>query len=293
MLTTRFIKSKNIKLKKKGKLHYSSKDYKNPFFDHKPKKNTSSDQNVILRIKYFAIFGTVLVIALFFYLLYSSIFRIKNVEIIGTGEMDKGEIQKISWETINDGVFVFLPKNSIIFFNEKKLNEKLNKNYFFDFLSIKKDYPDKIIIDFKEKQKSFIWIEDEKYFNADKGGFIIKEISPIDISDLSFPIIENKSKNKIENNTIKIDNAKISFSLELFEKFKNLTELKVEKFVLDDNQDVVKIKLINGPYLYFGKNLEIEKQINKLTTIKEAKLKSNFFEKEYIDLSFGDSVYYR
>jgi len=51
--------------------------------------------------------------------------------------------------------------------------------------------------------------------------------------------------------------------------------------------------LIDGPKIFFNTEEGIDKQINKLLVIKNEKLKDDFNGKEYIDLRYGDRVYYR
>jgi hypothetical protein len=48
-----------------------------------------------------------------------------------------------------------------------------------------------------------------------------------------------------------------------------------------------------GPAVYFNIEEDIDKQINKLIIIKNEKIKKDFNKKTYIDLRYGDRVYYR
>ena len=49
----------------------------------------------------------------------------------------------------------------------------------------------------------------------------------------------------------------------------------------------------NGPMIYFNLQEDIEKQVTKLLVLMNEKLKNNLGEKEYIDLRYGDKVYYK
>ena len=55
----------------------------------------------------------------------------------------------------------------------------------------------------------------------------------------------------------------------------------------------IKIKLIDGPGIYFNIDENLKQQLDKLLVIKNEKIKDDFLTKQYIDLRFGDSVYFR
>ena len=67
---------------------------------------------------------------------------------------------------------------------------------------------------------------------------------------------------------------------------------KIDRFIVDST-DTLKVILVDGPYVMFDLTKDLEKQISKLSVLKDQKLKSDFFNKEYIDLRYGDRVYYR
>ncbi len=53
------------------------------------------------------------------------------------------------------------------------------------------------------------------------------------------------------------------------------------------------MKILDGPAVYFNTEKDINAQIAKLLIITDKKLKDNFKNKKYIDLRYGDRVYYR
>ena len=65
------------KYKKKGKMHYSTKNYNNPFFDKKSKRGKSLQFSY--KIKAILIAILVVLVALIWFLFYSKTFIIYNV----------------------------------------------------------------------------------------------------------------------------------------------------------------------------------------------------------------------
>jgi hypothetical protein len=106
-------------------------------------------------------------------------------------------------------------------------------------------------------------------------------------------LINNLSNAKIINNQIQADKALLATINVLWDKFKDLPDFKIERFIIDNELNTVKIALLDGPQIYFNSSGDIDKQINKLQIIKTERLKLDFNKKQYLDLRIGDAVYYR
>src|SRR3989339_434967 len=96
MLPNKIIKN-NRKYTRKGGMHYSSKDYSNPFFVKKKKFNFNFIKfNFSFRFKVVAVLIFIIIMSLLWFLFYSQFFVIKNFEIEGTGKIDAETIKKIT-----------------------------------------------------------------------------------------------------------------------------------------------------------------------------------------------------
>ena len=58
-------------------------------------------------------------------------------------------------------------------------------------------------------------------------------------------------------------------------------------------KNIIKVKILNGPEIFFSINNDIDMQMSKLLTTRQQKLKDSFFNKLYVNLSIGDSVYFK
>jgi len=284
-------KNNRAKIKKKGGSSYASKDYSNPFFAERKATAIKKDFNWKVRV----ITTTTVSLALFsaWFLLYSKTFEIQNIIIEGDGKIDKNEIQQIAWNEINYKSFVFSPRSNIIFLSKSGLVDQIEKKYLFDKLNINRNGLHTIKISYTEKKQSYIWLEDGKYYNADRSGYLISETIQDAANQSGLPIVENKSANKINNKKIAPGSEYIDFMFALVDKFKEYPDFKIQEFIIGDAPNMVNAKLIDGPEIYFSMNTDIKKQLDKLTIIKGEKLKDKFNTVLYIDVSVGDSVYYR
>ena len=295
MLPNRNFKLVNRKIKKKGKLPYSSKAYKNPFF---PKKKRVSLRISVYRFSFktkLIIWSAMIFLALgAYFLFYSNYFSINNITAAGAGRIDSAVIETIAWQQIEDNFLVIFPQKNIFLFSKKMLYKKLNSKYSFDSLIINKDLPNNLVIEYNEKKYAIIWQENENYYYVDDYGSLISEANLLEISQKDYPIIKNESNDLIINNKITVEAVYFDYAKQLFSKFKDYeNEFKIERFVVDSDVNTLKAVLESGPVVYFNISEDVDKQVSKLLIIKNEKIKEDFNAKTYIDVRYGDSVYYR
>ena len=236
----------------------------------------------------------IIFICLFWLTLFSSVFKIKKIEINGLIRIAPTEIEDLVWQQSKTRKFLIFPQANLLAFSKKELKKSLSDKYSFTEIIIHRHLPRTIILDIQEKSYAYIFCEAEKYYYADIDGHIINEINPLEIKEKKYPLIENNGSGQILNNKINLDVNQLDFILNIFSTLKdNSHNLVIEKFIIDKELNTVKIKLIDGPKIFFNTEEGIDKQINKLLVIKNEKLKDDFNGKEYIDLRYGDRVYYR
>ena len=108
-------------------------------------------------------------------------------------------------------------------------------------------------------------------------------------------IIENKNNNSIINSNGKIGLSReyLDFILRLNDKLKEYPEFVIDRFIVADQYfNSVFVKIKEGPQIYFNVNSDIDLQLENLLLVKNNKIKDNFNNVEYIDLRYGDTVYF-
>ncbi|MBU4216887.1 hypothetical protein L6270_03600 [Candidatus Parcubacteria bacterium] len=284
-------KNNRAKIKKKGGSSYASKDYSNPFFAER--RATAVKKDFDWKVRVLTTTTVSLVLFLTWFLLYSKTFEIQNIVIEGDGQIDKNEIQQIALDEINYKSFVFSPRSNIIFCSKGGLVDQIETKYLFDKLNISRSGLHTVKISYVEKKQALIWLEDGKYYNTDRSGYIISETNQDAANQSGLPIVENKSANKVNNKKIAPGGEYIDFMFALADKYKEYPDFKVQEFIIGDAVNMVNSKLVDGPEIYFSITTDIKKQLNKLAIIKNEKFKDDFKSRQYIDVSVGDSVYYK
>jgi len=293
------------------KIDYCHRDLTNPFFGSRRKKEIHFDVNP-LRTKTKVIIFAILFSAgacLWFFLL-SPTFRIKKISINGLARVPAPEVEDYVWRQTKTNRFLFFPQKNLFVFAKNNFIEDLKSNYSFEKIEIKKTLPDTMVIDIQEKSLAYVWHENDKYYYSDLDGYLINEVSPLEIKQKQFPIISNQGLPKINASEeqgglgrINIDNNYISYIIDLFNKFpeilkketgeSGLENLAIEKFITDQEINNVKLVLTSGTVIFFNTAEDKDKQLKKLEVIKDEMLKGDITTKTYIDLRFGDRIYYR
>ncbi|MFH1822692.1 MAG: cell division protein FtsQ/DivIB [Patescibacteria group bacterium] len=277
--------------RKKSSTSFSKNKHKNPFFQNKRRSNFS--QFLTLKIKLIIISVFIVSGGCIYFFCFTNFFIIKQIEITGLTKLTSAEIEEIAWQQTNGRRFIIGSQKNIFLFNETKLINTLNSSYGFDQIIITKKIPNLIKLELKEKSYAFIWHENEKYYYTDINGSVINEVSPLEITGKKYPLIYNETNNQIINNKIGVDIRYVDYVLKLFNEFKSSNEIIIERFIIDQELNTIKMVIISGPQVYFNIEEDLTKQINKLLVVKKEKLKDDFNKKSYIDLRFGDRVYYR
>lgn len=288
------IGTNNREYKKKGKLHYNTKKYSNPFFQNAKNNNHKQNNQLPPKVKIAMYFIFTLLLLLFWFLFYSNYFKISNIQTNGEGRIPMEKIQEIANFTIDNSIFSLSPKRNIFLMKQNKLISNLEKKYTFEFINIEKKYPNSIIINYKEKEYAAIWNEFDKYYYIDESGRIINEANLDDI-EKDYPYIINKTEFGIIDGNIGIKSNYVTACLNLYKLLSPYEqEIKIKNFTIDANEfNSIKIYLDAGPILFFDISKNIEKQVDKLLIVKNEKIKDDFLNKEYIDVRTGDHVYFR
>lgn len=108
-------------------------------------------------------------------------------------------------------------------------------------------------------------------------------------------IIENKNNSSLIKNKDKLNlnTDYLNFILNLNRELKAHQEFPVDRFIISDQYfKSVFVKLKDGPQIYFNVNTDTSLQIENLILVKNNKIKDNFNSLEYIDLRYGDKIYF-
>jgi len=286
------------------KFDYHKKDYSNPLFRHKKKRKVKLAP-LTWRAKLIILEVMVLTAGIIWFCCFSSYFAIGTIDVIGAEKISTQDIKDLAWQQTEYRRFLIGSQENLFLYNKNKLIKTLNEQYCLDGLVIEKKLPNIIIIKFKEKIYSVIWLQSDKYYYIDTEGNIISETNPLEIEQKDYPLIDYQGENKILDQKIKNQNENIDFIVKLHNEFKIAAsqrisglekigdKFKIERFIINNEFNTIKMIINEGPEVYFNTREDSEKQVTKLLVLINEKLKDDFYKKTYIDLRYGDRVYYR
>ena len=288
--------SKKQKFKNSKGLKYSSKSYNNPYFTHKRrKKRNFSLPNLNLGWKFkLGIYASlVVVVFILFWVFVTDFFYINNFEINGGGRISTAEIENIANKQISSKRWLIFSEKHILFFDSRELKIELEKKYAFDSIEIDKKIPSTISLNYQEKSYAIIWADENNYFYSDNTGLILEEANLLEIGEKDYPIIKNETGAKVLGTNILASQNYINAVMDIFSQIKKYDDIQIEKFIFDNENKSIKFPIVSGNKVFTNIENDIGRQINKLIIIKNEKIREDFSTKEYIDVRYGDSVYYR
>jgi len=281
-------------LRKGRKFYFKQKNYSNPFF--KPYRHKDIYVGKPIKSRYFK-FIIVLIFFVFIYfiwfLLFSDKYKIKTFEVTGNLKIFSEDIIGLAQKQAENNSLIIGSQKNIFLFNEEDFLSAIGEKYNFDKIEIKKKFPDKIFINVKEKEYTMTWLEDGKYYFSDNEGAVISEADPTGVNSKGYPLVENRGEKQKIGNKINVKKEYVDYVFKLFNEIKNnRVTYQIDRFIFENDYNTVIISLSNGPQLKFNINNDINEQFNRLEIFIKEKLKDSFKDAEYIDLRYGDRVYY-
>lgn len=272
---------------KRIKKDYQCKNLHNPFF-HKPKKKPTKRFFVCLLV-----LGILFIIFLFWFFLAAPVWRIKNIKIEGLTRVPTTEITNKVWEQTSQSRYGIFKQSNIWLFDEAEARENILGLYNLASLEIIKKPAKTLFIKIGERPYSFIFQQGNDFLYASSDAYIIRETSVTEEDKNKYLILENKNADNLvgENNKINISNNYLNFILELAKQLAIFPELPIERFIIDQEFNTIKVKFRDGPLAYFNTKTDAKAQVESLVLVKREKIKDNFNKTNYIDLRYGDRIF--
>jgi len=258
---------------------------------HKRIRKTYQKKRSIIRTRFFRYFILffILFVIIFYIICFSSFFQIKDIEISGN--------QKVSTEDIHNLVKEKLPKK-ILFLNLKSIflanfketeNSLLSEFSQIEKVDFNKDLPDKLIILIEERKPSAVFFRNEEYFYLDNYGIIFEKIP----EKFFWLVIKNLTLGQDVNlGGEAVKKERLDKILEINSELKK-SEIQIDLAEIV-NEQRVNVKTSEGWEIYFSLEDDISQQVSNLILVLKEKISS--IERrnlEYVDLRFGNQVYYK
>lgn len=254
------------------------------------------------------IFGTV-----FYFVVFSSFFQIKKIEIYGNQKTTTEEVKNIVGEQINKKIVFFISRN-IFLIDFKKIEQIILEKFpQIARATLERKLPDAIILNIEERISIGVWCKpctflepdtegsestesntekvqckDGDCFNLDREGVIFEE----GIEEGAGLII--KSGKEIIFGEKIIEKEYLGSILEVQGGLKGNLKIDIKEIFIPDEEKKLIVRTFKNWEIYFNPAEDISEQIFNLGLVLKEKIPPETRENlEYIDLRFGSRVYFK
>jgi len=265
------------------------KDYSNATFDN-PRIIKKRQQRQEFLFRLILIVSSVIFLGLLYLFFYSSYFKIQNIEVNG--------LQKIKRESIDNIVHNFLTKRRFLLFSgrnfwlmkESALKAEMNKYYYFEKLEIDSRLPNGLVITVVERQPLINWVVNDVCFHIDLTGAAIGYCE----NDSGLFSIRDLSQKQVTIGQSVITADQLANIIKLHQEVKKRLLDRYNPLFYELNNQLFTAKTDTGPEIRYNLSLGVGEQVGRLDlSLKQKDLADNYLNLKYIDLRFGDKVFYQ
>lgn len=268
------------------KKQYALGKRRNPYF--KSKKNRINKSYLIFGLSVFILLSCI------FILLNSYFFNISKVHISGIQSIEKKEMETVITNYLNESRLFVLKNKILFFFSEKTLTNELMEAFALSESTIERTGSE-LVITLKERTANLIWSTAGEDYIVDLNGVVVKKIPSENINSNEFNLLpifidRNNITVSIGKNVLESDEISNAF---LFYDTLEKSGIIVEGIEVDRiTGKWMKVNTNQNFFVLFDALADINQQIQNLNTVilSTPDLGRNL---EYIDLRFGDHVYYK
>lgn len=293
---------------KRKKRIFHRKQYKNPFYPNQKGSNLAPKKDFKIRFPKF-IYIVIIIVGLFI-LSYASIFQINNVEVSGTERIDLNEIKNLIYNQAGARRFLVFKQGSILFFSKQQAKQDIETQFLLEKVKVKKRYFSTIKVEITEKQSGVGWVSNGKQHYLDlqgialreveiEGGFVVEssgentDVIRSELSSGDFPVIYDQSNGEVLVNQLITSDELINFVLGIFEEFSLVADFEISYFTIERPfSREVTLVTTEGWEARFKIDEDPVNQGGILISILQQKIRDRD-NLEYIDLRFGEKVFYK
>jgi len=231
----------------------------------------------------------IILIILLYLTCFYSFFQVKGVKISGNNKVSSEEIESVVSNNISRKI-LFLESDSVFLIDLYGIKKKvLNEFVLIKSVSFDRDFPDKLIVSVEERIPLAIFEGRNGIFFIDEDGVIFEEVE------------EREEWLTIKGNNFQ-ENLYLGLVVISTEEMKKITEAEKGLKKLEVNPASVEIvnnkrmnfKSSEGWNIYFNLKEDISSQIFNLEVLLKEKISPEVRRNlEYVDLRFGNQLYYK
>jgi cell division septal protein FtsQ len=253
----------------------------------KKKKKKVQKIRVYIFLSFFVLFIGVLV-----YLSTLPKFQITTVEVNDLQFVSKDEVNNVIQKELNKKILWLIPRSNIFLFSSKKIEREIMQNPAFISVKINKDFFNTISIIITEQEKHALYCTNESntlcYF-VNPEGMLYSQTQSISDSEILIYVLDKELQNKDF-----IINTETYKHISNFIKSVKQLDIQIQKmFIFSDG--VIEFETNTQTRIRTSIFDNFENNFISFVALFEQNIlqKDKMFEIQYIDLRFGNKVFYK
>ena len=216
--------------------------------------------------------------------------EVDKIFVKGNDNFSSQEIILALEEELEAKVFFIFKRSNYFLLKTNNLEEFLLAEYNFESVQVAKKFPKSLFIDVKEKISHFIWQKDDVLYLIDSQGALNGQIRAQNEEE-EFLLLDDQRSVQIEADQV-FNQEEINKLNTLYFSWEEIIDssLKIDRIVIRDNWELELI-VSAGFYIKMDAQEDVEKQILNLNRVLIGGIAGP--EIDYIDLRFGDRVYFK
>ncbi|KKP91690.1 MAG: hypothetical protein UR94_C0013G0005 [Parcubacteria group bacterium GW2011_GWA2_36_10] len=237
-----------------------------------------------------------IIFVIFLVLVLQSIFQIKlfrltKIEINNNQEISADEVKNFVQSQLDRSRLIMFKNNNYFLVKISRLEKDLMTNFNLDGAEVTKSFPHTIKIKLQEKISQFIWQRDDTLYLVSAKGALNRQIEALDEKYL---VLQDLRAQKPSNEQILNDNE-----LNLINKIgdawaANFSDNnKLTRIYLSDDLSQLNVQVKAGYVIKLDATKDINEQLNNLKKVLAENIITDPNSVEYIDLRFGDRIFFK
>lgn len=238
-----------------------------------------------------ALFGLKMFLIGGIYLLRLPYWQVEKIEVGGLEVIDYQDIKTRVDEFLSRKILFLLPQSSFLLLDSRRLAAILQREFpRIESLLVKKIFPDSLVVFLKERELFGVFCNDGCVY-IDKQGFAY-DFAPSSFGSLLVKIKSDAAEVHV-GTTLLEQNLMDDFILLSAELEKAAGVRPVAYEFLSKVSSEIKVETSEGFKIFFKRSGNFNNSFGVLKTVLEQEIKNKRPQLEYIDLRFGNKVFYK
>lgn len=239
---------------------------------------------------FFTIFFLTLVLTFVYGVLYSPIFAIRKIEIVGGNTASQESIRQIALSWMNKRTLPFVQWN-LFTLSKHQLQNKITDHWSLNTLTIAKHLPGTLKISISEKKPIILYESGDLRFTIDEAGTVVSIVEPGILQELPCIIDESGVPPKVGDTLF--TTSILDFTRSFPNSFIAVTGEQVDHWVRPaENVALLYAVSSSGWKVFFDTQKDLTQQQDNFTRVWKEQFTVSP-PREYIDLRILDRVYYK